>query len=132
DEFADFKKMLRKEFGAEGPVTSDKLLRMFRYGSRDTVVKYLKQYLLKEAKTKKVLELGDFELEVKPNVAVEKQVDEFLKRLEGAHFTPQAFGKRLPEEVQKALPGGEYNPKDALVVLTDKPTHTVLDQPWKD
>jgi hypothetical protein len=76
--------------------------------------------------------LGDFELELKPSVAVEKQVDDFLKRLEGAHSTPQAFGKKLPEDVQKELPGGEYNPDDALVTFTDKPTHTAMDQPRKD
>jgi Domain of unknown function (DUF4157) len=132
DEFADFQKMLTEEFGAKGSVTSDTLLRMFRYGSRDTVVKYLKRYLLNEAKKSKVLALGDFELELKPNVSVEKQVDEFLKRLEGAHSTPQAFGKKLPTDVKKALPGGEYDPNDALVIFTDKPTHTAMDQPWKD
>jgi len=132
DEFADFQKMLTEEFGAKGPVTSDALLRLFRYGSRGTVIKYLRRYLLNEAKTAKVLKVGDFELELKPNVSVEKQIDDFLKNLEGAHSTPQALGKKLPTDVQKQQPGGKYNPDDALVVFTDKPTHTAMDQPWKD
>jgi hypothetical protein len=132
DEFADFQKMLTEEFGAKGPITSDKVLRMYRYGSRATVIKYLKQYLMNEAKTEKVLSLGDFELELKPNVGVEKQINEFLKNLEGAHFAPQAFTKRLPKDVTKALPGRKANPRDALVVLTEDPIHDVMDQPWKD
>jgi Domain of unknown function (DUF4157) len=131
-EFADFKKMLVEEFGAKGRIASDKLLRLFRYGSRATVIKYLKQYLMNEATTEKVLSLGEFELELEPNVAVEKQIDDFLKNLEGAHFTPQAFSKRLPEDVTEALPGGEADPNDALVAFTEKPTHTAMDQPWKD
>jgi hypothetical protein len=131
-ELADFKKMLVEEFGAKGRITSDKLLRLFRYGSRPTVIKYLKQYLMKEAQTETVLSLGEFELKLKPNVSVERQIDDFLKNLEGAHFTPQAFGKKLPEDVTKSLPGGEYDPNDALVVFTEKPTHTAMDQPWKD
>ena len=132
DEFADFQKMLTEEFGAKGPVTSDALLRLFRYGSRDTVVKHLKRYLLEQAKTGKALRLGEFELELKSTGSVERQIDDFLKNLEGAHFTPQAFGKKLPKDRQKEVPGGKYNPNDALVVFTERPTHTVMDQPWKD
>lgn len=135
DEFADFKKMLAEE-GFTGPVTSDQLLQLYRHGSRATVVKYLKEYLLKQVAADGVMTVGDFSRKVKSGVALEKQVADFVKDLEGAHSTPQAFGKKLPKDVQEALPGGKYNPDDALVVFTEDsknmPTHTAMDQPWKD
>jgi hypothetical protein len=131
-EFADFKKMLADEFGAKGPVTSDKLLQLYRHGSRATVVKYLKQYLMKQAATTGEMTLGDVSAKVEPGVPLDKQVDAFIKNLEGAHSTPQTFGKKLPKDVGKDLPAGKYNPDDALVALTGKPTHTAMDQPWKD
>ncbi len=132
DEFADFEKMLAEEFGAKGPITSDKLLQLYRHGSRPTVVKYLKLDLKKQAAAKGVMTVGDMSMKVKPGVALDKQVDDFVKSLEGAHSTPQSVGKKLPKDVQKALPEGKYNPDDALVTLTEKPTHTFMDQPWKD
>ena len=124
--------MLAEEFGAAGPVSSDKLLQLYRHGSRATVVKYLKQHLMKQAAAEGVMTVGDMSMAVKPGVALDKQVDAFVKSLEGAHSMPQTFGKKLPKEVQEALSSGEYNPDDALVILTDKPTHTAMDQPWKD
>lgn len=132
DEFADFAKMLTEEFGSKGPITSDEILQMYRHGSRATVVKYLKLRLLKEAKTTGVMTVGNMSMKVKKGVALEKQVADFVKSVEGAHFTPQSFGNKLPKEAQRELPGGKYNPDDALVAPTIKPTHTAMDQPWKD
>jgi hypothetical protein len=140
DEFNDFKKMLSSEFDAKGDLTSGKLIELYRHGSRATVTKHVKQSLMKQAqalraaanKGPQVLELGDFKLELKPGQSIEKQVDAFVKKLEGAHSMPQAFGKKLPGDTVRDLPGGKYNPDDALVQFTDKPMHTAMDQPWKD
>jgi hypothetical protein len=132
DEWADFEKMLAEEFGATGPITSEKLLQLYRHGSRATVVKYLKRYLKKQAVAEGLMTVGDMSVKVKPGVALDKQIDAFVESLEGAHSTPQTFGKKLPKDVKKALPGGEYNPDDALVIFTGKSTHTLMDQPWKD
>lgn len=132
EEYAEFEKMLADEFGATGPISSDKLLQFYRHGSRPTVVKYLKQYLRKQAAAEGVMTVGDMSKKVNPRLSLDKQVDAFVESLEGAHSTPQAFGKKLPKPVQKSPPGGKYNPDDALVAFTDKPTHTAMDQPWKD
>jgi hypothetical protein len=125
DEFAEFEKWLREEAGASGPLTSDKLMQLYRHGSRATVAKYLRRHLMKQAAKEDVLELGEFTMKIKPGVPLEKQVDAFVKHLEGAHSMPQSFGNKLPKEYK-------YDPDDALVILTDKPTHTAMDQPWKD
>jgi len=140
DALGDFKKMLSDEFGAKGDLTSDKLIQLYRHGNRATVVKYVRQSLMKQAQSllgaanagPKVLELGDFKLELKPDQSIKKQVDAFVKKLEGAHSMPQAFGKKLPGDAVRDLPRGKYNPDDALVHFTDKPVHTDMDQPWKD
>ena len=124
-----------KELGAKGPITSGELVQLYRHGSRDTIVKYLKQYLRKQAAdpaSKGVLSAGDHSMKLAPGVPVDQQIDAFVKNLEGAHSTPQSVSKRLPKDVQKALPGGKANPDDALVILTGKATHTAMDQPWKD
>jgi hypothetical protein len=131
-EFAEFEKMLADEFGATGPISSDKLLQLYRHGSRPTVVKYLKQYLKKQAAAKGVMTVRDVSKKVNPRVSLDKQVDAFVESLEGAHSTPQTFGKKLPKPIQKSLPGGKYNPDEMLVAFTDWPTHTAMDQPWKD
>jgi Domain of unknown function (DUF4157) len=144
DEFNDFQKTLSDEFGAKGELASGKLIELYRHGSRATVVKYVRQVLMKQAealrkeaktsgnkagsKSPHVLELGDFKLELQPGKSVKKQIDDFVKKLEGAHSMPQAFGKRLPSSTKSE----KYNPDDALVQFTDKPVHTEMDQPWKD
>ncbi|HEY7269446.1 MAG TPA: DUF4157 domain-containing protein [Dehalococcoidia bacterium] len=125
DEFAEFEKWLGEEAGATGPLTSDKLVQLYRHGSRATVAKYLRRHLMKQAAKENVLELGEFTMKIKPGVPVEKQVDAFVKHLEGAHSMPQSFGNKLPK-------GVKYDADDALVILTDKPIHTAMDQPWKD
>jgi hypothetical protein len=126
DEFAEFEKWLREEAGATGPLTSDKLVQLYRHGSRETVAKYLRRYLMKQVAKDGVLELGEFIMKIEPGVPLKKQVDAFVKHLEGAHSMPQAFGKKLPK-------GFKYDEGDALVILTPKkPTHTLMDQPWKD
>jgi hypothetical protein len=140
DEFNDFKKMLSDDFGAKVDLSSDKLIQLYRHGNRATVTKYVKQSLMKQAqslsgtpnKGPQVLEVGDFKLELKPGQSVQKQVDAFVKKLEGAHSMPQAFGKKLSGDAVRDLPRGKYNPDDALVQFTDKPVHTAMDQPWKD
>lgn len=140
DEFSDFKKMLSDDFGATGEVSSGKLIQLYRHGSRATVTKYLKQSLIKQAQAlaggstgePKVLTIGEFKLELKPGQSVSEQIDSFVKNLEGAHSMPQAFGKKLPKDAIRDLRGGKYNPDDALVQFTPKPTHTQMDQPWKD
>lgn len=125
EEFADFEKWRTEELGATGPLTSDKLVQMYRHGSRATVAKYLKQHLVKLAAADGVMTVGEMSMKVKPGTDLEKQVAAFVSRLEGAHSTPQAFGKKLPKGIR-------YSPDDALVILTDKPIHTFMDQPWKD
>ena len=146
DEFEDFKKMLKDELGDKADLSADKMLEMYFHGDRDAVSKRLNDYLIKEAAKqgigtagkvklggKKVtLEVGEFTLELKGGKSLTKQIKAFVKGLEGAHSTPQAFGKKLPKGVQSGLPGGEYDPRAAAVVLTDKPVHTTMDQPWKD
>ena len=140
DELADFKKMLWEDFGAKGNLTSDKLTQLYRHGNRAAVSKHVRQSLMKQAqalsgsarKGPAVLEIGDFKLELKPGQPIKTQVNAFVKKLEGAHSMPQAFGKKLPGDAVRDLPGGKYNPDDALVQLTDKPVHTAMDQPWKD
>jgi hypothetical protein len=132
EEFADFEKWRTEELGATGPLASDALIQMYRYGSRATVAKYLRQYLMKQAAQEGIMTVGNMSVRVKPGVPLEKQVNAFVASLEGAHTTPQAFGKKLPKDVQEVLPGGKYNPEDALVILTEKLTHTAMDQPWKD
>ena len=132
---ADELAMLSKELGATGPITSDKLLQLYRHGSRATVVKYLKEHLKKQAAApegKGVLTVGDMSMKINPRVALDKQIDAFVKSLEGAHFTPQSISKKLPKDIQDALPGAKANPDDALVLFTEKGTHTAMDQPWKD
>lgn len=123
DEFADFTKMLADEFDATGPITSDKLLQLYRHGSRATVSKYLKRDLMKQAASDGVMTVGGMTRKVDPKKPLEKQVDEFVKSLEGTHSLPQSVGNKLP---------GEYNAADALVILTEQPTHTAMDQPFKD
>lgn len=135
DEVAAFKDMLAKEFDASGPITSDALLQMYRHGSRETVVKYLKENLRKQAadpKSKGVLTAGDHTLTLDPSKPVDPQIDAFVKNLEGTHATPQSVMKKLDKDTQEALPGGKANPDDSLVILTPKGTHTFMDQPWKD
>jgi hypothetical protein len=146
DEFADFQQMLTDEFGAKGPAKADKMLEMYFHGDRDKVSKVLNDYLMKQAAQKGIsasgkvklggkkvsLDVGDFSLELKGGRSLAKQVKAFVKGLQGAHSTPQTFGGKLPPGETAGLPGGKYNPKDALVVLTDTPTHTAMDQPWKD
>ena|GEM_PF-4464826 len=146
DEFDDFKKMLKDELGDKADFSADKMLEMYFHGDRDAVSKRLNDYLIKEAAKKGIgtagkvklggkkvtLELGEFTLELKGGKSLTKQIKAFVKGLEGAHSTPQAFGKKLPKGVQSGLPGGEYDPRAAAVVLTDKPVHTTMDQPWKD
>ena len=115
--------MLADEFGAKGPITSDKLLHLYRHGSRATVSKYLKRDLMKQAASSRVVSVGDIALKIDPKIAVEKQIDDFVKSLEGTHYLPQSVGKKLP---------GEYSAADALVTLTERTTHTPMDQPFKD
>lgn len=126
---------LQAELGATGPVTSGALLQLYRHGARATVVKYLRAHLHSQAQdpaNQGVLTLGEHRLTLDPTKPAGPQIDAFVKNLEGAHFTPQAVIKKLPAALQETLPGGKANPDDALVVLTDKATHTRMDQPWKD
>lgn len=129
---ADFQKFLTEEMGAKGKIEAGEPLKLYRHGSRATVVKYLKQYFVKQAKATGEMTWGDVSVKVKPGIPLEQQAKDFMQSLEGAHSTPQTFGKKLPKESMQDLPGGKYNPDDALVVLTEKRTHTKMDQPWKD
>ncbi len=126
---------LQAELGATGPVSAGALLQLYRHGSRATVVKALRKELHHQAQdpaSKGVLTLGEHQLTLDPATPAGPQIDAFIRKLEGAHSTPQSVSKKLPPALQKALPGGKANPDDALVVLTDKATHTRMDQPWKD